>query len=140
MRVTHVITRLIVGGAQENTIATVLGLRKIEGVQVDLVSGPTRGAEGTLEEQIREQDILHQEPNLIRAVHPYRDILAYRGLTRRFRESRPDIVHTHSGKAGVLEGADLDCSGGILTPASSMGTRLLERLRRAGHTYEIEGG
>ena len=27
MRVTHVITRLIVGGAQENTIASVLGLR-----------------------------------------------------------------------------------------------------------------
>ena len=28
MRVTHVITRLIVGGAQENTVATVLGLRR----------------------------------------------------------------------------------------------------------------
>ena len=27
MRVTHVITRLIVGGAQENTVGSVLGLR-----------------------------------------------------------------------------------------------------------------
>lgn len=102
MRVSHVITRLIVGGAQENTIATVLGLRKIEGVNVDLVSGPTRGSEGTLEGHVREEDILRQEPNLIRAVHPLRDLLAYRALTRRFRESHPHIVHTHSGKAGVL--------------------------------------
>ena len=49
MRVTHVITRLIVGGAQENTIASVLGLRAKPGVEVDLVSGPARGPEGSLE-------------------------------------------------------------------------------------------
>ena len=36
MRVTHVITRLIVGGAQENTVATVLGLRQKPGVEVSL--------------------------------------------------------------------------------------------------------
>ena len=34
MRVTHIITRLIVGGAQENTVATVLGLRQKPGVEV----------------------------------------------------------------------------------------------------------
>ena len=34
MRVSHVITRLIVGGAQENTVATVLGLLRKPGVQV----------------------------------------------------------------------------------------------------------
>ena len=43
MRVTHVITRLIVGGAQENTVATVLGLRQIPGLTVHLISGPTTG-------------------------------------------------------------------------------------------------
>ena len=48
MRVTHVITRLIVGGAQENTIASVLGLRRILGLEVDLLSGPTTGPEGSL--------------------------------------------------------------------------------------------
>ena len=46
MRVTHIITRLVVGGAQENTVATVLGLRKKSGVEVDLISGPTTGPEG----------------------------------------------------------------------------------------------
>ena len=49
MRVTHVITRLIVGGAQENTVATVLGLRSKAGVDVQLISGPTTGPEGSLE-------------------------------------------------------------------------------------------
>ena len=49
MRVTHVITRLIVGGAQENTIASVLGLRLKHGLDARLISGPTTGQEGSLE-------------------------------------------------------------------------------------------
>jgi hypothetical protein len=52
MRVSHVITRLIVGGAQENTIASVLGLREKPGVEVTLLSGPTTGPEGTLEPRV----------------------------------------------------------------------------------------
>ncbi len=35
MRVTHVITRLILGGAQENTLATIAGLRQKPGVEVN---------------------------------------------------------------------------------------------------------
>ncbi|HAV63769.1 MAG TPA: glycosyl transferase group 1, partial [Verrucomicrobiales bacterium] len=103
MRVTHVITRLVVGGAQENTIATVLGLRARHGVDARLVSGPTIGPEGTLEDRVRQEPgVLTLAPNLIRAVHPLRDWLALGWLTREFRATRPDIVHTHSGKAGVL--------------------------------------
>jgi len=49
MRVTHIITRLVVGGAQENTVASVLGLRQKPGVEVHLLSGPTTGPEGSLE-------------------------------------------------------------------------------------------
>ena len=45
MRVHHVITRLIVGGAQENTISTVLGLRSRPDMEVRLLSGPTHGSE-----------------------------------------------------------------------------------------------
>ena len=43
MRVTHVITRLIVGGAQENTIASVFGLQGRPSMEVGLVSGPAIG-------------------------------------------------------------------------------------------------
>ena len=103
MRVTHVITRLIVGGAQENTIASVLGLRAKPGLTVDLISGPTTGPEGTLEPRVAGvPGLLTIEPRLIRAVSPWHDALALRALTRRFRAQRPDLVHTHSGKAGVL--------------------------------------
>lgn len=103
MRVTHVITRLIVGGAQENTIASVLGLRERPGLEVSLIAGPTTGPEGSLEALVAGQPGLFTlVPSLIRAVHPAQDWAAYRELRRRFRQSRPDIVHTHSGKAGIL--------------------------------------
>ena len=35
-------------------------------------------------------------------MHPWRDWIALRKLTLIFREQRPHLVHTHSGKAGVL--------------------------------------
>ena len=103
MRVTHIITRLIVGGAQENTVATVLGLRQKFGIAVGLISGPTTGPEGSLESELaRAPDILVRVPELVRPVHPWKDWMALRRLTEILRQVRPDIVHTHSGKAGIL--------------------------------------
>jgi len=103
MRVTHIITRLVVGGAQENTVATVLGLRQKAGIQVRLISGPTAGPEGSLEPEVaRIPGLLTVVPQLVRPVHPWKDWQALRHLEQCLREQRPDIVHTHSGKAGVL--------------------------------------
>jgi len=103
MRVTHIITRLVVGGAQENTIATVLGLRAKPDVAVRLISGPTVGPEGSLENCFANlPGILTIAPSLVRPIHPLKDWLALRHLTRLLREQKPDLVHTHSGKAGIL--------------------------------------
>ena len=103
MRVTHIITRLVVGGAQENTVATVLGLRQKSGVAVDLISGPTAGPEGSLEPELaRAPGILTRVSQLVRPVRPWKDWMALRRLTGILRQTRPDIVHTHSGKAGIL--------------------------------------
>lgn len=103
MRVTHLITRLIIGGAQENTLASVLGLRQRPGMEVHLISGPTHGPEGTLAHLAAEvPGLLTMEPSLVRPVHPWHDMRALIRLTRTLRQQRPDIVHTHSGKAGVL--------------------------------------
>ncbi|MEY2410179.1 MAG: hypothetical protein QOF48_2849 [Verrucomicrobiota bacterium] len=103
MRVTHLITRLILGGAQENTVASVLGLGKKSGLEVELISGPTTGPEGSMESAFSDTPgLLTIHPHLVRPVHPWHDALALRGLTRLLRERAPDIVHTHSGKAGIL--------------------------------------
>jgi glycosyltransferase involved in cell wall biosynthesis len=103
MRVAHVITRLIVGGAQENTLASVLGLRKKPGLEVELISGPTFGPEGTLEPVAGAvPGLLRLAPALVRPLHPWKDLLAYRQLLSLFRQGKPRIVHTHSGKAGFL--------------------------------------
>ncbi len=103
MRVTHVITRLIVGGAQENTIASVLGLRRKPGLEANLVAGPSLGPEGSLESMFADcPALLTTLPQLVRPLHPWKDVLALRRLTGLFRAYSPDIVHTHSGKAGIL--------------------------------------
>ena len=112
MKITHIITRLVVGGAQENTVATVLGLRhrsadgssaNSDRIEANLISGPTLGPEGSLEPELKIiPGLLIIVPELIRAVHPLKDWLALRHLEKILREQRPDIVHTHSGKAGIL--------------------------------------
>ncbi|HEV2211420.1 MAG TPA: glycosyltransferase [Verrucomicrobiae bacterium] len=103
MRLTHVITRLIIGGAQENTIASVLGLSQKPGLKVTLISGPTTGPEGSLESLVNSsRDMLRVVPQLVRPVRPWTDWRALQALTRIFRAEAPDLVHTHSGKAGVL--------------------------------------
>src|SRR5438876_2095410 len=103
MRVTHVITRLIVGGAQENTVGSVLGLRLNPDVEVNLISGPATGPEGSLEPQVAGvPNLLTILPELVRPVRPWKDVLAFRRLTAVFHEQRPEIVHSHSGKAGIL--------------------------------------
>jgi len=103
MRVTHIITRLVIGGAQENTVATVLGLREKPGVEPLLISGPTRGPEGSLEPAFAPfPRILTLVPSLVRPVHPVQDARALLALRKLLRSQRPQVVHTHSGKAGVL--------------------------------------
>jgi len=103
MRVTHIITRLVIGGAQENTLATIRGLRAKPGVEVNLISGPTIGPEGSLEnEAAKIPGLLTIVPELVRPVHPLKDFIALRKLGKILREQKPDLVHTHSGKAGIL--------------------------------------
>ncbi len=103
MRVTHIITRLVIGGAQENTLATIRGLRAKSGIEVNLISGPTVGPEGSLEDDAANiPGLLTLVPELIRPVHPLKDFIALRKLEKILREQKPDLVHTHSGKAGIL--------------------------------------
>ncbi|MGN6625690.1 MAG: glycosyltransferase family 4 protein, partial [Tepidisphaeraceae bacterium] len=50
MKIVHIITRLIVGGAQENTLLSCEGQHDL-GHQVTLITGPGIGPEGSLMER-----------------------------------------------------------------------------------------
>jgi len=102
MKIVHVITRLILGGAQENTILTCEGLAR-RGHDVTLITGPPLGPEGQLLDRARAGgyrvivlDVLR------RPIHPLRDRASYRALVRHLADLQPDILHSHSSKAGIL--------------------------------------
>jgi len=103
MKVCHIITRMIIGGAQENTLATCVGLKRDYGCEVDLVTGPTEGPEGSLMDAARAAGIEPiVVPTLVRLLSPDKDLDSLRDLRRVLRQGRYDVVHTHSAKAGIL--------------------------------------
>jgi len=102
MQIVHVITRLIVGGAQENTILSCEGQHGL-GHHVTLITGPPLGPEGSLLDRAQTGGYgVEVLDAMRRAVLPVKDVGTYRHLVRRFRELRPDVVHTHSSKAGII--------------------------------------
>jgi glycosyltransferase involved in cell wall biosynthesis len=103
VRVAHIITRMIVGGAQENTLHTCDMLRKRPGWEVLLVTGPPLGPEGELLSEVQRRGIPHViVPQMRRDVNPWLDAVALWRLFRILRRWRPAIVQTHSSKAGIL--------------------------------------
>lgn len=113
MRICHVITRLILGGAQENTLLTCEGLCA-RGHEVTLITGPALGPEGELMTRARAGGYrVIVIDSLRREIHPWRDLLAYRRLVRCLGELSPDVMHSHSSKAGVLARKAARRVGGI---------------------------
>ena len=103
MRTVHVITRLILGGAQENTVLNCVDLIERYKDAVLLITGPPLGPEGSLLEKAKRKGVpLKVVEPLRRPVHPGRDWRAYRRILRAVRAFSPDVVHTHSAKAGIL--------------------------------------
>jgi glycosyltransferase involved in cell wall biosynthesis len=103
IKVGHIITRLIIGGAQENTLYTIESLQQDNRFEVSLISGETLGPEGKLY-QTDEFKIgrLIVCPYLTREIEPLNDIKAFLFLYRLFKKEKFDIVHTHSSKAGII--------------------------------------
>ena len=101
MNIVHVITRLIIGGAQENTVLTCRGLVEA-GHKVTLVAGEETGPEGSLWAQAEASGAgLIRLGSLRRAVRPWADRRAVHNPTplRIRRSSRPNAVsYHHSGR------------------------------------------
>jgi glycosyltransferase involved in cell wall biosynthesis len=99
LRIAHVITRLINGGADENTVISCNHAVR-SGHSVVLVHGA----------QTRPEILAAVDPRveivelraLVQPIAPLRDVKALGDLVRIFRRHRPDVVHTHTSKAGIL--------------------------------------
>lgn len=123
--VVHVITRLELGGAQQNTLDTCRRLDRAR-FRVALLAGPG----GVLDAEARAVPDLTFEtvPNLVREVSPRRDRAAFRWLRGRFAElaagGGPLIVHTHSSKAGIV---------GRLAARAAGAARIVHTIHGFGH-------
>ncbi len=111
VNVLHIITRMIVGGAQETAmlIADYLNHEPDYAGQyrVEMICGPQTGTEGSLIEETRRRKIpLTILPQLRREISPLNDLKTVWKLRQMMRNTdgspRYQIVHTHSSKAGVL--------------------------------------
>ncbi|MCK5379367.1 MAG: glycosyltransferase family 4 protein, partial [Acidobacteria bacterium] len=99
LRVLHIITRLELGGAQRNTLFTAGNLDRSQ-FSVGLAWGPGDELDS---EAMEIEDLERFEISaLIRPIAPRMDLRALRELRRAISSFSPDIVHTHSSKAGIL--------------------------------------
>ncbi|MCH8964649.1 MAG: glycosyltransferase family 4 protein [Planctomycetes bacterium] len=102
MRICHVITRLIIGGAQENTLLTCEGLHD-RGHDVLLLAGSDTGPEGSLWNRATAYGYRTDAINSMhRAILPWSEWRTVRELRQAYDQFNPDIIHTHSSKAGIL--------------------------------------
>ncbi|HTP41791.1 MAG TPA: glycosyltransferase family 4 protein [Nitrospiria bacterium] len=109
--VLHLITRLDRGGSAENTLLTVTGLDQSR-YRVFLASGASAESRMTpdetasLERRLAAARAAGVElvviPSLVRRISPWRDAAAFLAIIRLIRRLRPDVVHTHTSKAGAL--------------------------------------
>jgi len=99
IKVAHIITKLELGGAQRVALAMVshLDRRRFHPILIT-------GEPGLLDEEARSLPGVdfHQVPTLVRPIRPLADLRALYALTRLLRRLKPDIVHTHSSKAGIV--------------------------------------
>jgi glycosyltransferase involved in cell wall biosynthesis len=103
MRIAHLITRMMIGGAQENTLYNCRDLIELYGDDVLLITGPETGPEGDLLGRQRGTPVPTKYlPELRRSISPLQDVAAHRAIYNALREFQPEVVHTHSAKAGIL--------------------------------------
>jgi glycosyltransferase involved in cell wall biosynthesis len=101
-RVLQLLTRLAVRGVPRHVLDLSEGLLT-RGHQVEVVAGQSEADEGSLWEEAGQRGIpATYLPGLQRALSPAADAAAFARLWQLIRRTRPDLVHTHISKAGVL--------------------------------------
>jgi len=96
-RVFHLITRLLKGGAEAKTMATVLGLDDYE-----FTVGYGKSYDQEQVTRLESNDIETRQFRLIRHYNPVTSVPAVMSIAHYLRKNNFDIVHTHSTEAGII--------------------------------------
>ena len=99
MRVLHVIARLNVGGTARYITQLANELPK-HGIETFVATGFVQG--GEVEDPSAASIDVIRIPALGRSINPIKDHLARKQLEKIIREVKPDIIHTHTFKAGYV--------------------------------------
>lgn len=99
IKVVHIITKLELGGAQQNTLFTVNSLDRDRFIPI-LVTG----SDGMLlEDALNIKDVkVYLIPQFVRDISPINDLVALCRIFKILKSIKPAIVHTHSSKAGII--------------------------------------
>lgn len=102
MRILHIIARLNDGGPTRVLREWCRGLEE-HGHQVHILCGRCDANEPDMSQLLRAEGIgMTILPELGRGLHPLRDLIALQRLCRAIRRLQPDLIHTHTAKAGFL--------------------------------------
>jgi glycosyltransferase involved in cell wall biosynthesis len=99
MRVLHVIARLNVGGTARYITQLANELPK-HGMETFVATGFVQGAE--VEDESAKTIEFIRIPSMGRSINPIKDHLARKQLEKIIRDVKPDIIHTHTFKAGYV--------------------------------------
>ncbi|MFH1045791.1 MAG: glycosyltransferase family 4 protein [Candidatus Omnitrophota bacterium] len=102
IKVVRIIARLNIGGPAIHTILLSAGLNE-RLFETILVSGTPDEHEGDMQYLAREKGLTPQLiPELGRSVNIGNDWVAFKKLYALIKKEKPDIIHTHTAKAGTL--------------------------------------
>lgn len=97
MKILYLITRAERGGAQVHLLGLIRGFR--EHCQIEVAAGE----DGFLIEEAQQLGVpCHIVPSLVHPIQPAKDLRAFREIIGLLRKTRPDLVHAHTSKAGIL--------------------------------------
>ena len=99
MRIVQLITRSDnIGGAQVHVRDLSVELKKL-GIKVYILVG----GNGTFIDEMKKYNMpVYPVPSLIRSINPYFDFRAFFEIRNLLKRLQPDLVATHSSKAGIL--------------------------------------